>query len=210
MQVEMTMSGRKVSSGSTFEIDKAIAATGYLVERTSEQLYPIMKMMYLADKLHLERYGRFISGDSYSAMEKGPVPSCTYNMLKHVRGDKGTGDGFARAKEYFVYHPNHLLELRKAPDYDELSKSEIACLQLIVDMYKSVGKWAIRDMSHDDAWSKAWSGISKLLRRSVPMDIESIALEFEHSDALIQHLRDSSPGEAKLPKKEVKRKALVA
>lgn len=210
MRSEMTMSGRKVIRSPEFDVDKAIASVAYLVEQTGETLYPVMKMLYLADKMHLQKYGRFIAGDSYSAMEKGPVPSCTYNMLKHVKGDRSKDERFDRASEFLAYSANHRIELKQAPDYDELSSSEIGCLQAIVNTYYAVGKWAVRDLSHDQAWSSAWSGVSKLFKRSIAMDIEDIAQEFENADVLISHLRDSNPGEAQLPTAIQSKKATAA
>jgi uncharacterized phage-associated protein len=43
--------------------------------------------MYFADRKHLEKYGRFICGDSYVAMKHGPVPSEIYDILKAVISD---------------------------------------------------------------------------------------------------------------------------
>ena len=35
----------------------------------------LLKMIYMADRYHLRRFGRLISGDTYYAMRLGPVPS---------------------------------------------------------------------------------------------------------------------------------------
>src|SRR5690606_29259588 len=111
-----------------FDVEKAIAAVGYLVEQTGASMYSIMKMMYLADKIHLERYGRFIAGDHYVAMPQGPVPSCTYNMIKHVRGEQRSRQGDERGLQYFSYSRDHEISLTQRPDYDELSNSDQQCL----------------------------------------------------------------------------------
>ena len=42
-------------------------------------------VLLFADKKHLERYGRFITGDTYSAMENGPVPSFAYDVVKCIK-----------------------------------------------------------------------------------------------------------------------------
>ena len=44
--------------------------------------YDIVKTIFLADKKHLNKYGRPITFDNYHAMKFGPVPSLTYNFLK--------------------------------------------------------------------------------------------------------------------------------
>ncbi|WP_409530306.1 Panacea domain-containing protein [Shinella sp.] len=41
-----------------------------------------LKTLYYADRAHLQRYGRPITGDRYIAMENGPVPSYAYNAVK--------------------------------------------------------------------------------------------------------------------------------
>ncbi len=41
-----------------------------------------IKLIFLADKLHLRKYGRPIVGDSYLAMKFGPVGSQTKNVAE--------------------------------------------------------------------------------------------------------------------------------
>ncbi len=69
-----------------FDEDVAIEVILYIANRVPHPTFHlIFKIMYFADKAHLERYGRFICGDSYVAMRNGPVPSVTYDMLKGIR-----------------------------------------------------------------------------------------------------------------------------
>lgn len=186
-----------------FEVQKAVAAVGYLVEHATPEMYTVMKMMYIADKMHLERFGRFISGDSYVAMKQGPVPSATYNMIKHVRGEGGLEE-FACAKAYLGYK-DHCIQLRARPDYDELSASDIECLQEVARAYSTVGKWSVRDMSHDDAWEGAWR--RRFFRKAIPMGVEEIARQFEEGSKLVDHLADRFPGEADAPRPDLSRES---
>lgn len=198
------MTGR---SNDTFEIEKAIAVLGYFVEQTGESMYSLMKLMYLADKLHLGRYGRFIVGDTYCALQQGPVPSCTYNMMKHLRGEK-RDDAFAPAEKYFAYGSDHSMTLLHSVDMEELSGGEITCIEAINNVYKSLGKWGVRDLSHDPAWTEAWEG--KRARNSVPIPLENIASHLDNGEELIEHLNDRHPGRAVVPpakKRLIKRQA---
>ena len=89
-----------------FEPGKAISALLYvssrLIERRQQNpvatpdIHRISKVLYFADQKHLTRYGRPIVGDTFIAMENGPVPSQTYDMVKAVRGDSL----FCRAASY--------------------------------------------------------------------------------------------------------------
>lgn len=194
MEMAMTMTGR---TNDTFEIDKAVAVLGYLVEHTKESMYSLMKMMYLADKLHLEKFGRFIVGDYYCALKQGPVPSHTYNMMKHLRGDERT-ERFAVADRHFAYRADHYITLLEPVDLDELSGSEVTCLEEVVNIYDKFGKWAVKDLSHDDAWQDAWASKS-FFKKSVSIGIEKIARQLDNGDVLLEHIRDRHPGEASLP-----------
>lgn len=182
-------------NATSFDLNKAIAAIGHLVKQTGASMYPVMKMMYVADKLHLERYGRFIFGETYAAMEQGPVPSHAYNMVKHVRGDARHPE-MELAKQHFAYQAqNHEIRLLAEPDLDELSQSDQQCLDEVIHMFHSIGQWSIRDMSHDPAWEAAWKG-RRRLSKSSPLPIEQIAASLDTCEALLQHLRDTAPGEA--------------
>lgn len=181
-----------------FEVDKAIAALAYLVEATSESMYSILKMMYLADKLHLQRYGRFIAGDRYCALKQGPVPSNAYAIFQHVRGDNWK-EAFTGADRFFEYHADHHITLKQRPDFDELSVGEHDCLTAIIRTYQNVGKWAVRDLSHDEAWQTAWGSRSRFFRKSVRIKTEEIAKQFENAEDVLDHLQDAHPGEAELP-----------
>ena len=44
--------------------------------------YDIVKTIFLADRAHLNKYGRPITYDDYVAMKFGPVPSAVYDLLK--------------------------------------------------------------------------------------------------------------------------------
>jgi hypothetical protein len=65
-----------------FNPEKALEALIFVAnERPNISFYYIVKILYYADKDHLNRYGRPILGDRYIAMEHGPVPSVVYDML---------------------------------------------------------------------------------------------------------------------------------
>ncbi|MEP7246474.1 MAG: Panacea domain-containing protein [Gammaproteobacteria bacterium] len=64
-----------------FDPDKAVEAILFTSTTAGTTLYETLKLLYLADKLHLERYGRLIFGDHYVAMEHGPVGSDAYDVM---------------------------------------------------------------------------------------------------------------------------------
>jgi uncharacterized phage-associated protein len=46
--------------------------------------FGILKTLFLADRAHLNKYGRPITFDEYVAMSDGPVPSLAYDVLKEA------------------------------------------------------------------------------------------------------------------------------
>ena len=71
-----------------FRKDVAIQAILYIADRIERKdLHKICKILYYADQSHLSKYGRSITGDTYIAMEYGPVPSKIEDIFKALRGD---------------------------------------------------------------------------------------------------------------------------
>jgi uncharacterized phage-associated protein len=84
-----------------FDPEKALNLVLYVAgEVPQATFHTISKVIYFADKLHLQRYGRLICGDSYVAMKHGLVPSEIYDMMKDVRGD-GCSEQWHTAREAF-------------------------------------------------------------------------------------------------------------
>ena len=74
-------------TGMTVSIEKSLAAICHVIglaEKSEYQLtqYDIVKTLFLADRQHLNEFGRPITFDNYVAMTHGPVPSCSYDLLK--------------------------------------------------------------------------------------------------------------------------------
>src|SRR5690606_4362468 len=64
----------------------ALEAILYLAANSRDAtLHRVFKLLYFAEKQHLEKYGRMITGDAYKAMEYGPVPSKSYDLTKMAR-----------------------------------------------------------------------------------------------------------------------------
>lgn len=166
-----------------FDRQKAIEVVLYIAQRIVDPTYhSISKLMYFADKTSLEKYGRFISGDWYTAMKLGPVPSNTYDLMK----DSVPEFGFAVEAERCI------VPLRDA-DVDELSDSDIECLDVAIAMYGDKPMWKRTEDSHDPAWQVAWQ--SRGNSESYPMSIESIVELFDDGGELLEHLSsDSSNG----------------
>ncbi len=123
--------------------------------------YVVVKTIFLADKGHLNKYGRPITYDNYVAMENGPVPSVTYNVLKeHPKV-------VARYGKPFPWHRREAPELgircfaferpSRGVNEDVLSPSDMQELEAALQTVNLLGFKQIRKLTHDDpAYRAAW------------------------------------------------------
>lgn len=163
-----------------FEPEKALVATTYLANRSGETMYTILKMVYVADRLHLERYGRPITGDRFIAMKEGACPSKIYDSMKVLRG--GSNHNYLPASEHYleVDATTYDVIVKDMPSLDALSASEIECLDETVSILNRLGRWHIRNLAHDVAW--------KGTARNAPMEFSAIVKSVEDGDILARHL----------------------
>lgn len=136
----------------------------------------IGKLMYFSDKTSLEKYGRFISGDDYYALEWGPVPTHTYDLLKEA----------AKGGDFPFRVEGHAVIPSEEADTDLLSESDVERLSASVRLYGNAPMWKRHEDSADAAYKQAWEqrGNSK----SVRIPIESIASLLDDADELIEFL----------------------
>jgi uncharacterized phage-associated protein len=159
-----------------FNQEKAIEGIIYIAHKiTDPTFHSINKLFYFADKSSLEKYGRFISGDEYCAMEDGPVPSSTYDLMKL----EATGEHGFKADGYRI-------SALRQPKLDLLSESDIECFDEAIRMYGNVPFWKRKQDSHDEAYDRAWRIRGN--KNSVPMPVNSIAEMLEDSEELIDFL----------------------
>ena len=123
--------------------------------------YDIVKTLFVADKVHLNKYGRPVTYDNYVAMKDGPVPSLAYNFLKNDRfallGEPPLPWSRKQApkelgKRAFAYE----IEPDKV-NCEALSPSDIAELKAALKAVKSLGFNQVRHLTHEHpAYVEAW------------------------------------------------------
>ena len=147
-----------------FNIDIAISALLYVADtlislhdrRCKPDFHKIFKILYFADQKHILTYGRPIIGDQYIAMKDGPVPSNIYDILKIVRGDTLFCHDMDEFKRIFDVKSNHYVYPKRKADLDELSESNLECINKSIEENKYLSFKQLRDKSHDDeAYRKA-------------------------------------------------------
>ncbi|HPW19068.1 MAG TPA: Panacea domain-containing protein [Candidatus Aminicenantes bacterium] len=124
----------------------------------------ICKLLYFADKLHLQRYGRFILGDRYHSLPLGPVPSQTLDLLDDFfspeilfrgkplkRAKNPLSDFFAKGM-FLSNYPE--LILKKDYSFKSLSESEKEVIEIVLDKYGRLADGTLVNISHGESPSK--------------------------------------------------------
>ena len=146
----------------TDDILKLKAITLYIVNKCGvADIFHILKILYFADRAHYAEWGTRLSEDTFCAMDNGPVASHLYNALKDVTGKeklpagsplKIISDSLYQADPMFEYY----ISAREEADMDELSASDIACLDRSIAENKEQSFGELSKRSHDQAWQEAY------------------------------------------------------
>lgn len=137
-----------------FDANKSLQAVLYVVNRLKRRdFHKIFKVLYFADRAHLIKYGRPITGDTYIAMEYGPVPSMIYDIFKGVRGDGYQWPQIEEFKKLFQVKNRYNIEPLKDADLYFLSKTDVAELDSSLSEYGELSWDEIIDKSHAFAWA---------------------------------------------------------
>jgi uncharacterized phage-associated protein len=151
-----------------FDKEKSLNALLYVANRVQRKdFHKIFKIIYFADRQHLADWGRPITGDTYIAMEAGPVPSRLYDMLKIVRGDSYLPDMEGLSKYFQVENWMYVRPLQDA-DLNKLSANEQEAMSEAIEKYAALSYDEIKEKSHDVAWrstardfSISWDNIAR-------------------------------------------------
>lgn len=138
-----------------FEPEKLVQALAFFVCRGVNDLDTMKaaKLLYFADRQHLLTYGRPILGDDYYCMKNGPVPTNALSQIQDALSPHPTGDHDALFDEYLAVdrtNQHARFTLRKEPDLDVFSISDLEVLTNVLDTYGSKSAWSLRDLTHLD------------------------------------------------------------
>ncbi|MBX3353474.1 MAG: SocA family protein [Phycisphaeraceae bacterium] len=175
------------------KLSKAIEASAELLrlERGNRMSYlRLLKLLYLADRTSLERFGRPITYDYYYALKHGPVPSQIYNLIKGEHPDAPQWSRVIVRDEYQVR-----LRTSGAPRSEHLSKAEVGVLHEVADQCRKLGDdWHIVDYLHDNCpeWARNKPPHDKTSRPIPLRDIlEAVGLS-DIADEIEDDLREES------------------
>lgn len=160
-----------------------------LVYVASKALHPTIfyvgHLVYLANKLHLERYGREITGERFARMKDGPVPSALYDHFKDVAYERTSSANYEIAYQA-INKPKdgRTVEPKRQPDIEAFSESDLECLDEAIERFGGLSFTQLKAITHDSAYDKAKERQSRFLQLDDIIDL------LEDSKALKAHIRN--------------------
>ena len=171
-----------------FNEDKTVNSVLYVAYKLSRKdFHKIFKILYFADKEHFSNYSRPITGDTYIAMQDGPVPSKLYDIFKSVRGNGYFKDN-GKFSQYFKVVDWDLIEPQREPSMNLLSTTDIKFLDKAILEYGDMSWDEVRDKSHDYAWRNT------VLNREI--SFQNILLEAGEDDSFISFVKEQNERKA--------------
>jgi uncharacterized phage-associated protein len=118
--------------------------------------YFAAKVFFIADKQHLNKYGRPVVGDRYIAMDHGPVPSAIYDWFKGNLNLMGDPESLLAAVTFEPEGNYVRATARRDPDMKYLAESDIEALEAAIQFCKGRTLASLSAITHREvAWQEA-------------------------------------------------------
>jgi uncharacterized phage-associated protein len=140
-----------------FNYKKAVQALNIIALKSGGTVNKMkaIKLIWLADRLHLRKYGRTITGDVYFALPHGPVPSTTKDIVS-LNSFTLSEDEFTYIDEYLSIIGRYDYQSSKEPYLKVFSKTDIASIEEVYKFYGKYDQYELRDISHRFPEWKRW------------------------------------------------------
>jgi uncharacterized phage-associated protein len=121
----------------------------------------LMKLLWLSDRLHLNKYGRLILNDRYKALQKGPIASTALNFSKFgIPGSINVDKHYVKSVREF-----------KA---DLFSKSDLKIMDYVWEKFKDMTSFEFSEYSHK---YPEWRRFEKELKAEHTPDAYDIVIQ---------------------------------
>ena len=162
-----------------FDEVKTTQAAAYLIKKRGQGFMSYMKLiklLYLADREALIRWGRSITFDSFAAMPHGMVLSRT---LELINGEEPKGVWQGTFEQWGDYE---VRLVKSEITTDKLSKAELKLLDEIFEKFGKKNRWELREYTHTlPEWVDPEGS-------SLPVEIEDILRHAGKTQAQIEDI----------------------
>lgn len=165
-----------------FHIGKATEAACEFLERAGGQIniMKLVKLIYLLDRLSIDRRGIPVVGGDYLSMRNGPVTS---EVLDLVNAGRLAGENDRRWEECVSDGFNHDIKLEHKPERLHVSDAEIEMIDALWREHGVRDQWQLVEWCHTHCGE--WT---PLARGCAPIDVERIGQALGKTPEVVQKL----------------------
>jgi len=186
--------GMNVSIEFSVNYRKIIEAIAYILNKHNKEAKSIfiLKCIYYADKYHLQKYARPITGDIYYKLNHGPCAKNAYDILKD-KEDYIPKDILCIARDTFtVFNRNNtgddnkVYKARRESDTSYFSDSDIECLDESIKFCSAFKDYELSNESHKE---RAW--IDAIFKGKMSYEL-MLDEDIQNRDEIIEYLQEYS------------------
>ena len=165
-----------------FQIGKATEAACEFLDRAGGQLnvMKLVKLLYLLDRLSLDRRSIPVVGGDYLSMRNGPVTS---EVLDLINAGRLSGETDRRWEECVSDRNDHDIQLEKKPERLHLSESELELIGAVWQEHGHRDQWQLVEWCHTHCGE--WTPLS---RGCAPIAVERIGQALGKPPEVVQKL----------------------
>lgn len=139
-----------------FNESKGVEALAHIADKWAGiTAFYASKVLFFAEKMHLNRYSRPIVGDTFIAMPNGPVPSTLYDFIKGKLEQAGDPDAIMSAL-LIERDPYPRIAAQRPANGEILSRSDVECLEEAIAFCRGRSFSSLSGLTHQErAWLDA-------------------------------------------------------
>lgn len=124
-----------------FKPNKTKQMIGYFIKKSDGEINytKLLKLLYISDRISLDKRGFPMTYDSYFSMKNGPVLSNTYNQIKDTKTN-GSGSCEWRSNLHRSEKNQYYVTWTGDYEYELLSKAD---LNIMKDVWEEFGKYDV-------------------------------------------------------------------
>ena len=148
----------------------------------------LLKMLYLADRIALQKMDQPITGDHYVSMDYGPVLSGVYDLIK----GKPVDEALPLWSKFISPRNNNHVQLLDDPGNDELCEEEEEIINQVYKRFGHLDPFLVAEWTHNlPEWQDPHGS-------AIPIAVETILKNLGKSDREIAEIQQESAWEAYL------------
>jgi uncharacterized phage-associated protein len=169
-----------------FDTAKATEVACLFLEKAGGRMniMKLVKLIYLLDRMSLDRRGIPVVGGDYLSMRNGPVTS---ELLDIVNAGRLFGEQDTRWEQCISDRHNHDVQLEQMPPREHVSDVEVELTNEIWTEHGGKDQWQLAEWCH--AHCPEWTPVT---RGCAPIAVERIAIALGKAPEVVQRLRQEA------------------